>query len=137
RDETDPYTHPGLRLGAVLAAGAQAGIDKLTLVSDPEVASFGAWLEQLIAESTGKQGVAVIPVVGEELADPVEAEVYGRDRLFAAIGWNPALDALAGAGQPVIELPYEGPSGLGAHVLLWEFATAVCGAVLGINPFDQ
>ncbi len=130
----DPHDHPGLRLGALLGAAAHAGRDKLTLVLDPEISSFGLWLEQLVAESTGKQGLGVVPVVGE----PVGAvELYGRDRVFVSIGWHPALDALAGAGHPVVELAHEGPYGLGAHVLLWEFATAVCGAVLGINPFDQ
>ncbi|MGH9187169.1 MAG: glucose-6-phosphate isomerase [Acidimicrobiales bacterium] len=137
RQPDDPFEHPGLRLGALLGAAARRGIDKLTIICDPEIASFGLWLEQLIAESTGKQGAGVVPVVGEEVADPLEQEVYGRDRLFVSIGWHPALDALAGAGHPVVELPYEGRIGLGAHVLLWEFATAVCGIVLRVNPFDQ
>lgn len=130
----DPHDHPGLRLGALLGAGAQAGRDKLTLVLDPEIATFGLWLEQLVAESTGKHGLGVVPVVGEGVG---AAELYGRDRVFVSIGWHPALDALAGAGHPVVELANEGPYGLGAHVLLWEFATAICGSVLGINPFDQ
>jgi hypothetical protein len=128
-------THPGLWLGAVMGAGARAGRDKLTLIIDPEVETFGLWIEQLVAESTGKQGVGVIPIVGEPVSPDVAT--YGPDRLFVSIGTHPALDALAGAGHPVLELPHEGPYGLGAHVLLWEFATAVAGAVLGINPFDQ
>ncbi|CAN5682707.1 hypothetical protein BH20ACT2_BH20ACT2_09050 [soil metagenome] len=130
----DPHEHPGLRLGATLAAAAGVGRDKLTLVIDPAVATFGLWLEQLIAESTGKDGTGVVPIAGEDVGPP---DVYGHDRLFGAIGWHPALDALAGAGHPVVELPSEGPLGLGALVLLWEFATAMCGAALGINPFDQ
>jgi transaldolase / glucose-6-phosphate isomerase len=134
-DGSDQRTHPGLRLGAIMGAAARAGRDKLTLIIDPEIEAFGLWIEQLVAESTGKQGAGVVPVVDE----PVSADtgVYGPDRLFVSIGTHPALDALAGAGHPVVELPYEGPLGLGALVLLWEFATAVCGAVLGINPFDQ
>lgn len=131
----DPYRHPGLRLGAVLAAAAKAGRDKLTLLLDPDIATFGLWLEQLVAESTGKGGTGVIPVAGEAVADDLSA--YGDDRLFVAVGWHPALDELADAGHPVVELPYENAYGLGAQVLLWEFATAVCGAALAINPFDQ
>ncbi|CAN5840841.1 hypothetical protein BH24ACT3_BH24ACT3_12200 [soil metagenome] len=132
--ESDPHEHPGLRLGATLAAAVRAGRDKLTLIVDPEIAAFGLWLEQLIAESTGKDGTGLVPIVDEPVGPP---EVYGPDRLFVAIGWHPSLDSLAAAGHPVVELPYEGPLGLGAHVLLWEFATAICGAALGINPFDQ
>ncbi len=134
RSTEDPHDHPGLRLGATLGAAAHAGRDKLTLLVDPEVDTFGLWLEQLVAESTGKQGTGIVPVVGEQVG---EAGLYGRDRVFVSIGWHPSLDALAGAGHPVIELAHGGPYGLGAHVLLWELATAVCGAVLGINPFDQ
>ncbi|MCB1005556.1 MAG: hypothetical protein KDB35_15335 [Acidimicrobiales bacterium] len=131
----DPHRHPGLRLGAVMSAAVKAGRDKLTLLLDPEIATFGLWLEQLLAESTGKQGTGVVPVAGEEVADDLSA--YGDDRLFVGLGWNPALDELADAGHPVVELPYENAYGLGAQVLLWEFATAICGAGLGINPFDQ
>ncbi len=131
----DPYRHPGLRLGAVMAAAAAAGRDKLTLLLDPDIATFGLWLEQLIAESTGKAGTGVVPVAGEDVAHDIAA--YGDDRLFVGLGWHPALDELADAGHPVVELPYENAYGLGAQVLLWEFATAVCGAGLGINPFDQ
>lgn len=131
----DPYRHPGLRLGAVMSAAAKAGRDKLTLVLDPDIASFSLWLEQLIAESTGKAGTGVVPIAGEDLSH--DLTVYGDDRLFVGLGWHPALDEMADAGHPVVELPYENAYGLGAQVLLWEFATAVCGAGLGINPFDQ
>jgi transaldolase / glucose-6-phosphate isomerase len=124
----------GLRLGAVLGAAAQQGRDKLTLVLPDEVASFGLWLEQLVAESTGKHGVGIVPVAGEPLGAP---GVYGDDRLFVSLGADPELDALAEAGHPVVELAFEDPLDLGAHVLLWEVATALSGAVLGINPFDQ
>ena len=133
--DRDPHRHPGLRLGAVMAAAAKAGRDKLTLLLDPDVATFGLWLEQLIAESTGKAGTGVVPVAGEDVA--ADLSVYGDDRLFIGLGWHPALDELADAGHPVVELPYENAYGLGAQVLLWEFATAICGAALGINPFDQ
>jgi transaldolase/glucose-6-phosphate isomerase len=125
----------GLRLGAVMAAAARQGRDKLTFVLPDEIASFGLWLEQLIAESTGKHGVGIVPVAGEPLGPP---DVYGDDRLFVAAGAAPpALDALADAGHPVVELGYSGPYDLGSQVLLWEVATAMAGAVLGINPFDQ
>ena len=127
--------NPGLRLGAIMGAATKAGRDKLTLLLDPEIATFGLWLEQLLAESTGKHGTGVIPIAGERIADDLSG--YGDDRLFVALGWHPALDDLAEAGHPVVELPYENEYGLGAQVLLWEFATAVCGAVLDINPFDQ
>jgi glucose-6-phosphate isomerase len=130
----DPNDHPGLRLGATMAAAARTGRDKLTLLIDPEIATFGLWLEQLLAESTGKHGIGVVPIEGEPVGPN---EVYGADRLFVSIGWHPALDALANAGHPVVELPYEGAYSIGAHVVLWEFATAMCGAALGINPFDQ
>ena len=113
-----------------------AGRDKLTLVVPDEFATFGLWLEQLIAESTGKDGTGIVPVVGEALGPP---DVYGDDRLFVALGDVPAgLDALADAGHPVTVLPFGGEfADLGGQVLLWELATALAGALLGIQPFDQ
>jgi len=132
--DVDVDKHPGLRLGATLGAAARAGRDKLTLVLDAEVETFGLWLEQLIAESTGKHGTGVIPVAGERLGPP---EVYGDDRLFVALGTHHGLEPLIDAGHPVVELDFGGPDDLGAQVFLWEFAVAACGAVLGINPFDQ
>ena len=137
--DAEPAAHPGLRLGAVLGAAVKAGRDKLTLVIDESVATFGLWLEQLIAESTGKHGTGVVPVAGEALG-PVD--VYGDDRLFVSIGTPPGdevvgLDVLGDMGHPVVRLGLGDPTDLGAQVLLWEVATAVCGAVLGINPFDQ
>jgi transaldolase/glucose-6-phosphate isomerase len=131
-----PDRNPALRLGAVMAAAARAGRDKLTIVLPPEIETFGLWLEQLIAESTGKHGTGVLPVVGEPLGAP---EHYGDDRLFVAIGstFSAQLDALAGAGHPVVELPYTDPFDVGAEVFRWEWATCLAGAVLGINPFDQ
>ncbi len=125
----------GLQLAATLAGAARAGRDKLTLVIGDRLATFGAWVEQLIAESTGKQGIGIVPVVGEPLG-PVD--VYGDDRLFVGIGVDPArLEHLADAGHPVVILPVEDLADLGAEVLRWEIATALAGAALGINPFDQ
>ena len=123
-----------VRLAAILGGSARAGRDKLTLVLPDQVASFGLWLEQLVAESTGKAGVGVIPIAGEPLGDP---GVYGDDRLFVSLGTTPTLDGLAEAGHPVVELVFRDPIDLGAQVLLWEMAVALSGAVLGINPFDQ
>jgi glucose-6-phosphate isomerase len=137
---------PAARLAAVLAGGVLAGRDKLTFALDPRIASFGLWVEQLIAESTGKAGTGVVPVVGEPLGPPA---VYGSDRLLVAVGELPpgdraALDELAAAGHPVVRVPLAAGDGgtglaraLGAQVQLWEAATALCGAALGINPFDQ
>jgi hypothetical protein len=126
--------HPAVRLGAALGAAAMAGRDKLTFVLPDEIAAFGLWLEQLVAESTGKEGTGIVPVAGEPLGSP---EVYGDDRLFVAVGPHPGLDDLAAAGHPVVELAYGDPLDLGSLVLLWEEAVALAGAVLGINPFDQ
>jgi glucose-6-phosphate isomerase len=132
--DVDQATNPALRLGAVLGAAVRAGRDKVTLVIDQDIETFGLWLEQLLAESTGKQGTGVVPIAGERLGPP---EAYGDDRLFVAIGEHHGLVPLADAGHPVIELPYGGPLDLGSLVMQWELATAVCGAVLDINPFDQ
>jgi len=127
--------NPGLQLGATLAGAARAGRDKLTLVIDDRFASFGAWIEQLIAESTGKQGKGILPVVGEPLGPP---DVYGDDRLFVGVGTEAErLTPLADAGHPVVTLPLAEPVDLGSEVLRWEIATALAGAALGINPFDQ
>ena len=130
----------GVRLAAILGAAAKQGRDKLTLVLPNEISSFGLWLEQLVAESTGKRGTGIVPVAGEALGPP---EVYGDDRIFVAIGTSSVgptraqLDALAVAGHPVVELELGDPYDVGAHVFLWELAIALTGVVLGINPFDQ
>jgi transaldolase/glucose-6-phosphate isomerase len=126
--------NPGAWLGAVIGEAAKTGRDKLTLVMPPELATFGYWAEQLLAESTGKEGRGVVPIEGEALGDP---SAYGDDRLFVAIGEHPALDALASAGHPVVRLPYHDTFQLGSEFFRWEFATAVAGHILGINPFDQ
>jgi hypothetical protein len=130
--------NPGLALGLVLGVGAASGRDKLTLVCGPPFADLGSWLEQLVAESTGKQGRAIVPIEGEALVAPARA---GEDRLFVALDPTPeqarGLDALAAAGQPVVVLEIGERLALGAEFFRWEIATAIAGAVLGINPFDQ
>ncbi len=133
----DPEVNPGLFLGGLMGAGVGVGRDKLTLVMDPTVETFALWLEQLVAESTGKQGTGVVPVVEEPLGP---ADVYGGDRLFVAVGAvdHPlGLEALVATGHPVAHMTLDAPLDLGAHVLVWEVATAIAGAVLAVNPFDQ
>jgi glucose-6-phosphate isomerase len=125
---------PAAALGAAIGEAARAGRDKLTLVFEAELASLGGWVEQLIAESTGKEGVGVVPVVGEPLAGP---EAYAADRLFVATCEAPSLDALERAGHPVVRLPRRAPEQLGGEFFRWELATAITGHVLRINPFDQ
>ncbi len=122
-----------VRLGAVVAAAARAGRDKLTLLLPDDAPGLGAWIEQLVAESTGKQGVGILPVLDE----PADADRFGDDRLVVAVGEQPGLDELADAGHPVVRLDWEGPGQLGAEVARWELATAVAGALLEVNPFDQ
>ena len=140
RDEfmsDDPTINAALELGAILAAAVLAGRDKITILADPKIDSFGLWLEQLLAESTGKNSTGVIPIVDEPLG-PID--VYGDDRVFVTIGdsgHGAGLEALADSGHPVIEMSITDPLDLGTQVLLWELATALCGAALRINPFDQ
>jgi transaldolase/glucose-6-phosphate isomerase len=133
--------NPGARLGAIIGECAKAGRDKLTVVADPKVESFGLWVEQLIAESTGKEGKGVVPVAGEPLAAP---SAYGDDRLFVSIavgkldsGVESKLKALEAAGHPVVYRTLTDLYDLGEEFFLWEMATAVAGWRLGINPFDQ
>ncbi|HUF52701.1 MAG TPA: glucose-6-phosphate isomerase [Dehalococcoidia bacterium] len=130
-----------VQLGYDLAEHAQAGRDKLTFAPSPGLESFGAWAEQLIAESTGKHGKGIIPVDGEPLAAPL---VYGEDRVFVALRMagessesDVALRTLENAGRPVIPIEVPGPYAIGGEFLRWEIATAAIGAVLGINPFDE
>ncbi|MHB9096541.1 MAG: glucose-6-phosphate isomerase [Syntrophales bacterium] len=130
----------GALLGALLGEMAKRGRDKLTFVFSPEIAPFGDWVEQLIAESTGKEGKGILPVVGEPLGPP---EMYGGDRLFVSLRvgedgtGEERLRALAGAGHPVIDLRMADRRDLGGQCFLWEIATAVAGWRLAINPFDQ
>ncbi len=138
----DPVSgNPGAHLGAALAAGFLAGRDKVTIVTSPELASFGAWAEQLLAESTGKQGKGLVPVAGEPLG---AATAYGNDRLFVSValegGADPglrSLDALEAAGHPVVRLWLRDRFDIGAEFHRWEVATALAGAWMGVNPFDQ
>jgi len=131
-----------LRLGAILGEFASQGRDKATFLVSPEVGSFGLWLEQLIAESTGKEGTGILPVAGEPPGSPLK---YGDDRMFVQIrfegGYDAEMDAVAGAvmaeGFPVAVLDMEDAYDLGAQMFMWEFAVAVAGQVLGINPFDE
>ncbi|HYP53949.1 MAG TPA: bifunctional transaldolase/phosoglucose isomerase, partial [Pyrinomonadaceae bacterium] len=133
--------NPGARLGAVIGECAKAGRDKLTIVADPKVESFGLWVEQLVAESTGKEGKGVVPVAGEPLGAP---SAYGDDRLFVSIAVGrldseveSKLKALEAAGHPVVYRTLTDTYDLGEEFFLWEIATAFAGWRLGINPFDQ
>jgi glucose-6-phosphate isomerase len=130
-----------LRLGVILGVAAKSGRDKLTLVISPEVASFGSWIEQLVAASTGKEGKGVVPVDLEPLAAPAS---YGDDRLFVYVrlglgdaAQSRAVGELEKAGHPVVYLQLEDRAALGREVFRWEVATAVASAVLGVNPFDE
>ena len=136
-----PSQDEALELGVIMGECANAGRDKLTLVIDPALASLGLWIEQLIAESTGKEGKGILPVNGETLGGP---EVYGDDRVFVSISLGALdgevktkLDALAAAGHPIAYRQVENFYDLGAEFFAWEFATACAGWRLGINPFDQ
>ena len=134
--------NPGVQLGLLLGLAAQSGRDKLTLVVSPRLDGVGAWIEQLIAESTGKQGHGIVPIDGEALAEPSS---YGDDRLFVSIALaddaddarDAALDRLAAAGHPVVHYALRDPFDVAAECFRWMFATAVAGAVMGVNPFDQ
>jgi transaldolase/glucose-6-phosphate isomerase len=130
--------NPGLVLGALLGEAANQGRDKLTLIMDPAWGPFGAWLEQLIAESSGKQGKGIIPIVGEPLAGP---EAYGQDRLFVYMRQDGAcdakIDALHNAGFPTVTLNVKSLDSLGAEIYRWEVATAIACSILGVNAFDQ
>ncbi|HEV2419231.1 MAG TPA: bifunctional transaldolase/phosoglucose isomerase [Terriglobia bacterium] len=134
--------NPGVTLGHVLGTLAKHGRDKVTLVASPGIQDFGAWLEQLLAESTGKQGHGIIPVDGERLGPP---EVYGTDRVFVYLRLetgpdaqqDAAIDRLEKARQPVVRISVEDQYGLGREFFRWEVSTAVAGSILGINPFNQ
>ena len=131
---------PAAKLGVALGELAKAGRDKLTFIISPEVASFGDWIEQLLAESTGKEGKGILPVVGEKLAAP---HTYGDDRVFVWLHLKEddslaeAFELLIEAGHPVIEIVLGDVYDIGGQIFLWEMATAIAGQRLGINPFDQ
>jgi len=136
--DVPPAANPGLDLGIAMGVAGKAGRDKVTIVSSPRIADFGAWAEQLIAESTGKQGKGLIPVDGEPLGPPA---VYGNDRFFIALTVagdpEPSLDAIEKAGHPVVRIALPSAAQVGQEFFRFEIATAVAGAILGINPFDQ
>ena len=140
--ETDGTTNPGVILGTILGTAANQGRDKLTIVTSPGIFDLGAWLEQLIAESTGKSGRGIIPVDRERLAKP---ETYGDDRVFAYLRLesepdkeqSSAVDALAKAGHPVVRIVLPDIYNLGQEFFRWEIATAVAGSLIGINAFNQ
>jgi glucose-6-phosphate isomerase len=140
--QPDPAVNPGVSLGLAIATLAAAGRDKLTFLADDDIGSFGAWAEQLIAESTGKHGVGIVPIDAEPLG---AVGVYGSDRAFVRIslagsddgGRDSLADALEAAGHPVIRIELADPIDLGAEFVRWEVAIAIAGAVLGIDPFDQ
>ena len=134
--------NPGLALGTILGLAANRGVDKLTLVASPGLHDLGAWLEQLIAESTGKQGKGIIPVDRERLARP---ETYGDDRIFAYLrledapdpAQDAAVDAIEKAGKAIVRIRVATKYDLAEEFVRWEIATAIAGAIMGINPFDQ
>ncbi len=140
--EEDAAKNPGVSLGLALGILAKHGHDKVTLIASPAIYDLGAWLEQLIAESTGKNGKALIPVDREPIGSP---QVYGDDRVFIYLRYSAryepehdeAIDRLAAAGHPVIQIEIGDLYELGAEFFRWEIAVAVAGAVIGINPFDQ
>jgi transaldolase/glucose-6-phosphate isomerase len=135
--------NPGVVLGTILGVAAQEfGRDKVTIVASPGIIDLGAWLEQLLAESTGKDGKGLIPIDREALGKP---EIYGSDRLFAYLRLASAPDAtqdasveeLERAGHPVVRIVVDDPYDLGEEFFRWQFATAVAGSILGVHPFDQ
>jgi transaldolase / glucose-6-phosphate isomerase len=140
--DTTADANPGVILGTILGTAAQQGRDKLTIIASPGISDLGAWLEQLIAESTGKLGKGIIPVDREFLAG---AEAYGTDRLFAYLRLESLPDArqdaqvaaLEKSGQPVVRISLPDVYNLGQEFFRWEIATAVAGAIIGINAFNQ
>jgi len=141
--DTPPAENPGVQLGVALGVAAtQLRRDKVTIIASPGVAPLGAWLEQLLAESTGKHGRGLIPVADEPLGRP---EAYGQDRFFAYVELEDQVDpkqravieALVQAGHPVATLTMKAKADLGQEFFRWEIAVAVAGAIIGINPFDQ
>jgi len=137
-----PADNPGVVLGIAMGTLAKQGRDKVTIIASPGIADFGAWLEQLLAESTGKQGKGLVPVDAEPLGSP---DRYGEDRLFAYLRLisdpdrmqDQAILALEQAGHPVVRIDVADRYHIGQEFFRWEIATAVAGAIIGINPFDQ
>lgn len=130
--DIDPELNPALRLAAIIGAGVRVGRDKATFVLDPAAATLGLWIEQLVAESLGKDGTGAVPIVGEPVGAP---EAYGTDRVFLS---HEPLDALEAAGHPVLLVPSApDPHAIGHLVVTMELATALAGAAIGVQPFDQ
>lgn len=142
RVQKDVQTNPGAYLGAAMGSLAKAGRDKVTVIASPSLSTFGLWVEQLLAESTGKEGTGLIPIAQEPVLKP---GVYGSDRFFVFlklkgekhIALDRGVQALLKAGHPVLQFDLRDRYDLGAEFFRWEFATAVAGHVLGIHPFDQ
>lgn len=143
REKTDFFSgrggSTGFLLGAALGTLAQFGCDKLTLILPPPWKPFGDWLEQLLAESLGKEGRGILPVLNEP---PLEDGLYGNDRVFVVFyhddeEWEGRISQLAGAGHPILKIRINGFYDLGGQMFLWEMATAVAAHIMGINPFDQ
>src|SRR5579863_10146201 len=140
--DVPPHENPGVQLGLAMGLAGLEGRDKVTIFSSEKIADFGAWAEQLIAESTGKEGKGLVPIDGETLAD---ASVYGNDRFFIDLrtagetdaGHDEKLDALEHAGHPVVRIVIKSIEHIGQEFFRFEMATAVAGAILGINPFNQ
>jgi transaldolase/glucose-6-phosphate isomerase len=140
--DVPPQENPGVQLGLAMGLAGLEGRDKVTIVSSKKIADFGAWAEQLIAESTGKEGKGLIPIDGEALGDPAE---YGNDRFFIDISTEGESDAahdaklaaLERAGHPVVRIVMKSIEHIGQEFFRFEMATAVAGSVLGINPFNQ
>jgi transaldolase / glucose-6-phosphate isomerase len=140
--DVPPHENPGVQLGLAMGLAGLEGRDKVTIFSSKKIADFGAWAEQLIAESTGKEGKGLVPIDGETLTD---ASVYGNDRFFIDLrtagendaGHDEKLDALEHAGHPVVRIVIKSIEQIGQEFFRFEMATAVAGAILGINPFNQ
>ena len=137
---TEIVKNPGAWLGSIIGALANTGCDKLTLITSPKLSSYGAWVEQLIAESTGKDGKGILPVDGEKL---LSSNFYGNDRLFVYLKfrtdntYDKEINELRGTGHPIVQLNLDDLYDIGSEFFRWEIATAIAGSILQINPFDQ
>ncbi|GAC1331175.1 MAG: bifunctional transaldolase/phosoglucose isomerase [Beijerinckiaceae bacterium] len=140
--DAPPAVNPGILLGTAFGVAARAGRDKVTVLASPKLADFGAWAEQLIAESTGKEGKGLVPVADEPLGAP---GVYGVDRIFVYLSLvgdrdaaqDSSIEAIENAGHPVVRIEVKSAEHLGQEFFRWEIATAIAGSLIGINPFDQ